>query len=219
MHGTGFSRMRAGALLLAVLLIAGVAGVAATYESVDELPEPIAVIEDGAYDLDRIGGGPTARGGWQDLLEVQVFATEETLIFVVFGNGAMLPPPAGKSTHPMLFVLLDVDGLGGYLRLRDAADWDTADRRGYDYLIGYYGGDNGLRRLTGSRFGSSLPIDFWYSEDAAYFEVTWDLIGGRPDHPISFLVYTEDLASAIGGVLTRDMAPEGTPGSIGLGGP
>ena len=206
-------------VLLSAVLLMGTVGLAATYESLAELPEPNMVIKDHKFDLTEFDGGSTAVTGWQDLLEVQVFVTEETLIFVITGNGPMLPPPGGRAEHPMLFVLLDIDGDGGRMSLDDMLDWSMGRVRGYDVLIGYYGGNVGLRRITGSVFGSSLPVQHWREENSLYLEVRWSLLGGFPESPIPFLVFAEDDPKHPLREITRDMAPDGYPGQVPPGTP
>jgi hypothetical protein len=206
--------------MLAALLLVATLGSAATYESLAELPaEPAMLIEDHKYDLTEFDGGSTAVTGWQDLLEVKVYLTDETLIFVITGNGPMLPPPGGRAVHPQLFVLLDVDGDGGPMGLDDMQDWSAARIRGYDVLIGYYGGNVGLRRVTGSQFGSSLPVMQWREENSLYLEVAWSLLGGYPEMPLGFMVFAEDDPKHPAREITRDQAPNGYPGQIPPGTP
>ena len=215
MVGMG-SSLKWGALLLASLLVVGVMGAAATYESLDELPEPDMVFEDNKFDLTKTSGRGTAEIGWQDILEVQIYTTEESLIFVIVGNGPMPPPPRGLGLHPMLFVLLDVEQRGSHVQIEDVQNWTLMTAKGYDFLIGYYGSGVGIRSVRGSKLGSPVPIDHWRSENTVYFEIPWTRIG-IPETVLGFLVYSENLPHNLALEITRDLAPDGYPALIGAG--
>jgi hypothetical protein len=215
MVGTG-SWVKGSVLLLASLLVLGVVGIAQTYETLDELPEPLIVLEDHKYDLTQADGGSTIESGWQDILEVRVYTTEEALIFVIIGNGPMPQPPTGRGLHPMLFVLLDMDEGGSHLLLRDVLDWSFVAAKGYDFLVGYYGTGVGIRNVHGAKLGSAVPIEHWRSENAIYFEIPWTRIG-TPDGVAGFVVYAENQPHNLALEITRDLAPDGYPLQFGGG--
>jgi len=179
------------AWLAVLLIVAGlsVGSQAATYNSVEDLPEPDVLLTDRIGDAESYGGGSGA--GWADLREVRGYLTEHGVAFAVFCNGSI---PANE----VLLVLLDIDGPGGSVG-RGLLNREKTNMAGYDFGLGYLG-DVGLHEVSSSYdWPVDRRIDHWKKGKVAYFEVTWELLGGRPE-AIAFLVVAE-------GSGVQDVAP------------
>jgi hypothetical protein len=187
-------------LLLLVLLVGASVGVqGTTYGSVEDLPEPDAVVTDRSSDAEAFGSGPAAR--WVDIKEVRAYLTEDGVAFAVF-CGATIP------SDEVLLVLVDVDGGGGGVG-RGLLNRQKCRDAGYDFAIGYLDG-LGLYTIGASwNWPSAGRLASWRKGSVAYFEATWDALGGRPDS-IAFLTVAEG-----GG--TQDQAPNHGAGQLEVG--
>ena len=162
---------------------------AATYNSVEDLPEPDVLLTDRAGDAESYGGG--SGSGWSDLREVRAYLTEDGVAFAVFCNGSI--PSDG-----VLLVLLDIDGTGGSVG-RGLLNREKTNMAGYDFGLGYLGAV-GLHEVSSSyTWPVNRGIDHWKKGKVAYFEVSWEMLGGRPEG-IAFLVVAE-------GSGVQDVAP------------
>jgi len=187
-----------------------------TYGGLDVLPEPDVLLTDRLRDIDVYGGSRLRLTDWEDILEVRVYVTEVSLIFVVRTSGE-LPMASNLLRSGLLLVFVDMDGAPGYLPFSPYLfDLDAVDRAGYEFGIGQ-NGPVGLRRVS-TMGGATSPytsIEHWRDGSTDYFEVGWDRLGGRPDHAISFFVFTARV-SRNGLVVYMDRAPNNRPESIPL---
>ena len=157
---------------------------AATYNSVDELPIPDIVISDRSGDaVDWVCGGNAPRG-WYDLREIQGFITNDGIAFAVFCSGNI-----PSSDNGILLVVIDVDGRGGSFG-RGGPTNARMFGVGYDYGVG----PDGLWLIRSDNIDLQ-PDDTgsWVDGRVAYFEVSWDQLGGRPE---SVAVHAISLALA-----------------------
>lgn len=168
-------------LVLATLTV-GAMG-AATYNGLDELPEPDLVVSDRTGDA-VYSCAASAPIGWYDLKEIEVFITDDGIAFAVFCHGSV---PSDK----VLFIFLDVDGQVGSVG-RAGVTLERAITAGYEYAIGIHGGQVGVFDMSYTFPQRCDPdLEWWKERQAAYFEVTWDQIGGRPE-AVSLLAFTTD---------------------------
>lgn len=209
--------------LLILLLLVTTAGIALafpawgepTYGSVEALPEPDLQFTDRVRDVDVYGISRLRHTQWEDILEVRVYLTEASLIFVVRTSGEV--PPASNLLHSgLLLIFLDVDGEPGHVPFSPYLFDLTAVRRaGYEFAIGQRG-PIGLRRVSTMRSAAStawVEIEFWRDDDIDYFEVAWENLGGRPAHEMAFFVFTARVSR--GGLeVVMDRAPNNRPERI-----
>lgn len=170
--------------MLVVALLAGLAfsAGAATYETVEDLPEPGIVILDSVGDAEDFAWDRGAPIGWYDLREIHGYITEQGVAFAVFCNGNIL-------SDSVLLVLMDVDGRGGAIG-RGTLNRNKILTAGYDYALGILG-DSGLFTVgTAYEWNRDREIEQWIDGRVAYFEVTWEQIGGRPEE-IALLIAAE----------------------------
>jgi len=155
---------------------------AATYETVEDLPEPDIVISDSIGDAEIFGGGQGAPIGWYDLREIHGFITDEGVAFAVYCSGNI-------PSDMILLVFMDVDGRGGAIG-RGTLDRSRIRNAGYDYALGILV-DSGIFTIgTGHDWNRDREIEQWIDDRVAYFEVTWEQIGGRPEE-IALLIAAE----------------------------
>ena len=168
-------------LVLATLSVGGMG--ATTYDGLDELPEPDLVVSDRTGDAVYLCGASAPRG-WYDLKEIEVFITDDGIAFAVFCHGSV---PSDK----VLFIFLDVDGHVGSVG-RAGVTLERVISAGYEYAIGIHGGQVGVFDMSYTFPQRCDPnLEWWKERQAAYFEVTWDQIGGRPE-AASLLAFTTD---------------------------
>jgi len=163
------------------LSISGIA--AATYDSVDELPEPDLVVLDRIRDAlyTTCGDAPM---GWYDLEQIECFLTGDGIAFAVFCKGTVPP-------NHMLLILLDVDGQVGSVGRRGVT-LERVVSAGYEYAIGIYHGQVAVFDVSLSfPTGYDSDLESWKDGHVAYFEVTWDQVGGRPE-AVSVLAFAVD---------------------------
>jgi hypothetical protein len=201
-------------MLLLGLAVPGVAE--PTYGDVASLPEPDLVLTDRLRDVDVYGGARLPHTDWEDLLEIQVFLTDRSLIFLVRTSGEL--PAASNLLHSgLLLVFVDVDGAPGQVPFSPYLfDLDAVRKAGYEFAIGQ-NGPIGLRRVStlGGATAPYSPIEHWRDDAIDYFEVAWEQLGGRPDHPISFFVFTARVRRG-GFEVILDRAPNNRPETIVL---
>jgi hypothetical protein len=208
--------------LMALLLVA-VVGITAsmpavgepTFGSADALPEPDLHLTDRLRDVDVYGISRLRQTQWEDILEVSVYLTDLSLIFVVRTSGE-LPQASNLLRSGLLLIFLDMDGEPGHVPFSPYLFDITAVRRaGYEFAIGQRG-PVGLRRVSTMSTATTtawVEIEHWRDEDVDYFEVAWEDLGGRPNREIAFFVFTARVSR--GGLeVVMDRAPNNRPGHI-----
>jgi hypothetical protein len=180
--------------LLVVLIGLSLGVGAATYDSVDELPEPDLVVTDQSGDAQYWFTAIDAPRGWYDIREVQAFITGDGIAVAVTCNGS-------PSSDDLLVVLIDVDGSARSVGMGEPYLVKFA-RAGYDYALGHVGRETGIFTASaGMRWTRNPNLEWWREGQVAYFEVTWDQIGGRPE-AVTICAYIDDFALAV-----SDIAP------------
>ena len=189
-------------VLLVVAFFVSVACWGATYNSVEELPEPDALLVDRVGDEVCAPGGCESRMGWCDIREVRGYLVDGGIAFAVVCSGR-IPEDEG------LLVFLDVEGEGGaFGRGADGImgwdAWDGFDDAGYDFALGYSWGRIGAFDMS-SRYVQGV-MEHWTESDVAYFEVSWELLGGERE-AVAFLVLAQSAVFEPTMKTTLDLAP------------
>jgi len=172
-----------GCSLVAMLVVAvGAFGEnGPTYGSIAELPEPDLVIEDRLGDVESQNAGV-------DIARVEVFTTAESLAFAITVSGSL---PSSLRSWGVFCVFLALDSKPVLI----SSHWRLCDliRAGFEHGVGFVYGEVGFLHVRHQAHGCSAmkagQIEYWIEDNVAYFETTWENLGGKPETSVPIFVY------------------------------